>query len=71
LISGASMFLCCLFVEWLELRSPTGSALIPANGVLIRDDALYLMGRGLGGAAGGWPPILVGASVGANRHDAS
>jgi len=63
LLSGASMFLCCLFVEWLELRSPTGSRAYSGKWGFDPDDALYLMGPL---AWAGWlAPILVGASVGA------
>jgi len=63
LVSGTSMFLCCLFVEWLELRSPTGSRAYSGKWGFDPDDALYLMGPL---AWLGWlAPILVGASVGA------
>jgi archaetidylinositol phosphate synthase len=63
LISGTSIFLCCVFVEWLELRSPTGSRAYSGKWGFDPDDALYLMGPL---AWLGWlAPILVGASVGA------
>ncbi len=36
LVTGASMVLCCVFVEWLELRSAPAPEPIPANGALTR-----------------------------------
>ena len=63
LVTGASMFLCCVFVEWLELRSPPGTRAYSGKWGFDPDDALYLMGPL---AWFGWlSPILVGASVGA------
>jgi archaetidylinositol phosphate synthase len=62
LVSGASMFLCSLFSEWLELRSPQGTKAYTGRWGFDPDDALYLMGPL---AWLGWlSPILVGASVG-------
>jgi len=62
-VSGASVFLCCLFAEWLELRSPPGTQAYSGKWGFDLDDALYLMGPL---AWFGWlSPILVGASVGA------
>ena len=55
------MFLCCLFVEWLELRSPTGSRAYSGKWGFDPDDALYLMAPC---AWLGWlEPVLVGAAV--------
>jgi archaetidylinositol phosphate synthase len=63
LISGLSMFLCSLFSEWLELRSPPGTRAYSGRWGFDPDDALYLMGPL---AWLGWlSAILVGASVGA------
>ena len=63
LISGLSMFLCSLFAEWLELRSPPGTRAYSGRWGFDPDDALYLMGPL---AWLGWlSAILVGASVGA------
>lgn len=62
-VSGASVFLCCLFAEWLELRSPPGTQAYSGKWGFDLDDALYLMGPL---AWFGWlSPILIGASVGA------
>jgi archaetidylinositol phosphate synthase len=62
-VSGASVFLCCVFAEWLELRSPPGTQAYSGKWGFDLDDALYLMGPL---AWFGWlSPILVGASVGA------
>jgi phosphatidylglycerophosphate synthase len=62
-VSGISMFLCSLFSEWLEVRSPPGTRAYSGKWGFDPDDALYLMGPL---AWLGWlGPILVGASVGA------
>jgi phosphatidylglycerophosphate synthase len=64
LVSGASMFLCSLFAEWLELRSPPGTRAYSGRWGFDPDDALYLMGPL---AWLDWlSPILVGASMGAS-----
>lgn len=64
LISGTSMFLCSLFAEWLELRSPLGTRAYSGRWGFDPDDALYLMGPL---AWLDWlSPILVGASIGAS-----
>ena len=63
LLSGASMLLCLLFAEWLELRSPAGTRAYSGKWGFDPDDALYLIGPM---AWLGWlAPILVGASIGA------
>jgi phosphatidylglycerophosphate synthase len=63
LLSGVSMFLCSVFAEWLELRSPPGTRAYSGKWGFDPDDALYLMGPL---AWLGWlGPILIGASVGA------
>ncbi len=63
LLSGISIFLCSLFAEWLELRSPPGTRAYSGKWGFDPDDALYLMGPL---AWFGWlGPILVGASFGA------
>jgi hypothetical protein len=57
------MFLCSVFAEWLELRSPPGTRAYSGKWGFDPDDALYLMGPF---AWLGWlGPILIGASVGA------
>jgi archaetidylinositol phosphate synthase len=63
LVSGVSMFLCSLFAEWLELRSPPGTRAYSGKWGFDPDDALYLMAplAWLGWLSG----ILVGATVGA------
>jgi archaetidylinositol phosphate synthase len=62
LVSGLSMFLCSLFSEWLELRSPAGTRAYSGRWGFDPDDAFYLMGPLA------WleclSPILIGASVG-------
>ena len=62
-LTGVSMFLCSVFAEWLELRSPPGTRAHAGKWGFDPDDALYLMGPlvWLGWLA----PILIGASVGA------
>jgi len=63
LLAGVSMFLCSVFAEWLELRSPPGTRAYSGKWGFDPDDALYLMGPM---AWLGWlGPILIGASVGA------
>jgi archaetidylinositol phosphate synthase len=63
LLSGLSMFLCSVFAEWLELRSPPGTRAYSGKWGFDPDDALYLM-EPL--AWLGWlSAIIVGASVGA------
>lgn len=63
LLTGASMFLCSVLAEWLELRSPPGTRAYSGKWGFDPDDALYLMGPL---AWLGWlAPILIGASVGA------
>jgi len=63
LITGVSMFLCSIFAESLELRSPPGTRAYSGKWGFDPDDALYLMGPL---AWLGWlGPILIGASVGA------
>jgi phosphatidylglycerophosphate synthase len=63
LLTGVSMFLCSVFAEWLELRSPPGTRAYSGKWGFDPDDALYLMGPL---AWLGWlGPILIGASVGA------
>lgn len=62
-ISALSIFLCSLFSEWLELRSPPGTRAYSGKWGFDPDDALYLMAPL---AWLGWlSPVLVGASVGA------
>jgi len=62
IISGASLLMCNLFSEWVELRSPPGTRAYGGKWGFDPDDALYLMGPL---AWLGWlSPILVGASVG-------
>jgi phosphatidylglycerophosphate synthase len=82
LITGLSIFLCSLFAEWLELRSPAGTRAYEGRWGFDPDDALYLMAPL---AWLGWlSAVLVGASIGASvmmiitgirllrlRHDAS
>jgi len=62
LATGLSMFLCSVFAERLELRSPPGTRAYSGKWGFDPDDALYLMAPlawlGLLG------PILIGASVG-------
>jgi phosphatidylglycerophosphate synthase len=63
LLTGLSMFLCSVFAEWLELRSPPGTRAYSGKWGFDPDDALYLMGPL---AWLGWlGPVLIGASVGA------
>jgi phosphatidylglycerophosphate synthase len=63
LLTGVSMFLCSLFSEWLELRSPPGTRAYAGKWGFDPDDALSLMGPL---AWLGWlSAVLVGASVGA------
>jgi len=63
LVTGSSMFLCSVFAEWLELRSPPGTRAYSGRWGFDPDDALYLMGPL---AWFGWlGPVLIGASVGA------
>jgi phosphatidylglycerophosphate synthase len=63
LLTAVSMFLCSVFAEWLELRSPPGTRAYSGKWGFDPDDALYLMGPF---AWLGWlGPILIGASVGA------
>ena len=62
-LSSASMLLCLLFAEWLELRSPAGTRAYSGKWGFDPDDGLYLIGPV---AWLGWlAPILVGASIGA------
>jgi phosphatidylglycerophosphate synthase len=62
-VTGVSMFLCSLFSEWLELRSPPGTRAYQGKWGFDPDDALYLMAPF---AWLGWlSAVLVGASVGA------
>jgi archaetidylinositol phosphate synthase len=61
-ISGASMLLCSVFSEWLEVASPPGTRAYSGRWGFDPDDALYLMGPL---AWLGWlPPILIGATMG-------
>jgi archaetidylinositol phosphate synthase len=61
-VAGASMFLCSLFSEWLERRSPPGTRAYSGKWGFDPDDALYLMAPL---AWLGWlVPVLIGASVG-------
>lgn len=61
-LSGASMFGCSVFSEWLELQSSAGTKAYSGKWGFDPDDALYLMTPL---AWLGWlAPILVGASVG-------
>jgi phosphatidylglycerophosphate synthase len=63
LLTALSMFLCSVFSEWLEQRSPPGTRAYSGKWGFDPDDALYLMGPA---AWLGWlGPILIGASVGA------
>jgi phosphatidylglycerophosphate synthase len=63
LLTGLSVFLCSVFAEWLELRSPPGTRAYSGKWGFDPDDALYLMGPL---AWLGWlGPILIGASIGA------
>jgi phosphatidylglycerophosphate synthase len=63
LLTGLSMFLCSVFAEWLELRSPSGTRAYSGRWGFDPDDALYLMAPL---AWLGWlAPILIGASIGA------
>ncbi len=62
LLSGTSLFLCNLFSEWLERRSPPNTRAYAGKWGFDPDDALYLMGPL---AWLGWlGPILVGAAIG-------
>jgi phosphatidylglycerophosphate synthase len=63
LIAGLSIFLCSLFAEWLELRSPPGTRAYSGRWGFDPDDALYLMAPL---AWLGWlSAVLVGATIGA------
>ena len=63
LVAGISLFVCGLFSEWLERRSPPDTRAYGGRWGFDPDDALYLMGPF---AWLGWlPPILVGAAIGA------
>jgi archaetidylinositol phosphate synthase len=62
ILSGTSMFLCNLFSEWIELRSPSGTKAYTGRWGFDPDDALYLLAPI---AWLGWlAPILVAACVG-------
>ena len=61
-LSGVSLFLCNIFSEWLERRSPPDTRAYAGKWGFDPDDALYLMGPF---AWLGWlSPILVGAALG-------
>ncbi len=61
LLSGASLFLCNAFSEWLERRSPPDTRAYSGRWGFDPDDALYLMGPI---AWLGWfAPILVASSL--------
>ncbi len=63
LLAGVSLFLCGIFSEWLEQRSPPDTRAYSGKWGFDPDDALYLMGPF---AWLGWlAPIVVGAAVGA------
>lgn len=62
LVSGASLFVCSIFAEWLEQRSPPNTRAYSGRWGFDPDDALYLMAPL---AWMGWlVPILVGAALG-------
>jgi archaetidylinositol phosphate synthase len=62
LLSGLALFLCNLFSEWLERRSPPDTRAYAGKWGFDPDDALYLMGPL---AWLGWlGPVLLGAAVG-------
>ncbi len=62
LVSGAALFACGLFSEWLERRSPPDTRAYSGRWGFDPDDALYLMGPL---AWLGWlTPILIGATFG-------
>jgi archaetidylinositol phosphate synthase len=62
LVSGACLFLCNLFSEWLERRSPPDTRAYAGRWGFDPDDALYLMAPL---AWLGWlAPVLAGAAVG-------
>lgn len=62
-VAGSSIFLCGLFAEWLELRSPPGTRAYSGRWGFDPDDALYLMAPL---AWLGWlGAVLVGAAIGA------
>lgn len=61
LVSGVCLFLCGLFSEWLERRSPPGTRAYSGKWGFDPDDALYLLAPL---AWLGWlDPVLLGASV--------
>jgi archaetidylinositol phosphate synthase len=61
-VSAVALFLCNLFSEWLEQRSPPATRAYSGRWGFDPDDALYLMGPL---AWLGWlAPILVAATVG-------
>jgi archaetidylinositol phosphate synthase len=61
LITGVSLFLCQLFAEWVERRSPPGTRAYVGKWGVDPDDALYLMSPL---AWLGWlDPVLAGASI--------
>ena len=62
LLDGAALFLCNVFSEWLEQRSPPNTRAYSGKWGFDPDDALYLMGPL---AWLGWlVPVLVGAAFG-------
>jgi archaetidylinositol phosphate synthase len=61
-LSGVSLFLCNIFSEWLERRSPPNTRAYGGKWGFDPDDALYLLGPF---AWLGWlSPVLVAASLG-------
>ena len=62
LLSGVALFLCNMFSEWLEQRSPPDTRAYSGRWGFDPDDALYLLGPL---AWLGWlAPILVAAAIG-------
>jgi archaetidylinositol phosphate synthase len=60
--SGAALFLCNIFSEWLEQRSPPGTRAFAGKWGFDADDALYLMGPVVW--IGWLAPVLIAAAFG-------